>query len=149
MRRVALFLLFVGLICSIPAFAQKKRGGEGHKENASPFGRKKKEKKNQRAFRHRGGGLFSRKASAGNADQFAGNRISGKKSFLASIFGNRANHNASLRKTKPTRKNEDSKLFKRNRTNAKHNHEGRQTKQNRKREKTRKRGNDVFSRKKR
>ena len=144
MRRFWIFFLLLGMVSAVPVFAQKT------KENQTPFGRKKKEKKNQKVFSKRGGGMFHhKKTGQGNANQFAGNRISGKKSFWASIFGTRSSNNASLRKTKPAKKGDDHALFKRNRTNGKRNHANKQTKNNRKREKTRRRGNDVFSRKKR
>ncbi|MBC7863987.1 MAG: hypothetical protein IAF38_13505 [Bacteroidia bacterium] len=148
MRRFWIFFLLLGLISATPALAQRKTRKEGFKEDHNPFGRKKKERKNQKGSR-RTGGLFSKKAhSKGNADSFAGNRISGRKSFLSSIFGGRKSSNASLRKTKPAKKNEDRALFKRHRTNGKKSHESKLGKQNRKREKTRRRGNDVFARKK-
>lgn len=148
MRRLWIYFLLLGLITTAPAFSQNKSRKEPFKENHTPFGRKKKERKNQRAGRR--GGLFKKRSSSrGNANQFAANRISGRKSFLAGIFGPKKSNNASLRKTKPARKNEDSRLFKRHRTDKKASHQKRQLKQNRKREKTRRRGNDVFSKKKR
>lgn len=148
MKRLWIFFLFAGLICFTPAFAQKKSRKEGFREDHTPFGRKKREKKNQKGLRR--GGLFHKRAqSKGNADRFAGNRISGKKSFWAGIFGSKKTHNASLRKTKPAKKGDDKALFKRHRTNGKKGHTKKLGKQNRKRERTRKRGNDVFSRKKR
>jgi hypothetical protein len=148
MRKLWIFFLLLGFISATPVLAQKKSRKEGFKENHTPFGRKKKEKKNQRGSR-RGGGMFhKRSASRGNADHFASNRISGRKSFWASIFGAKKSSNASLRKTKPAKKHEDKALFKRHRTDKKRGHASKLGKQNRKREKTRRRGNDVFSRKK-
>ncbi len=147
-KRILIFFLFLGLVSAGSVFAQSKSRKEAFKENHSPFGRKKKEKRNQKVFKKRGGGLFARKKSRGNSQQFASNRIRGKKGFFASVFGPKANHNASLRKTKPPKKHEDRKLYKSQRTKAKNGHRTRQKKQNRKREKTRKRGNVLFAKKK-
>lgn len=148
-KRIWILFVFLGLILSSGSvYAQRKSRKESFKENHSPFGRKKKEKRNQKVFKKRGGGLFSRKKSAGNSSEFASRRRTGRSGFFASIFGPKANRNASLRKTKPAKKNEDRALFKKHRTTAKKSHRKKQDKQNRKRERTRKRGNVLFSKKK-
>lgn len=149
MRKFWIFFIFLGLLSAGSAYAQKKHRKEGFKENHTPFGRKKKEKKNQKVFAKRGGGLFHKRAkSRGNADHFASNRISGRKSFWSSVFGGKHSSNASLRKTKPAKKHEDSKLFRSQRTKHKVSHRKTQQKAGRKRERTRKRGNVLFSKKK-
>lgn len=142
------------LTVSLPAFSQRKK--ENYHENQNPFGKKKKEKKNQsKALSKRGGkggGLFKKKHSAGNADAFASNRISGGRGFFYKIFhpGGSGTKNASLRKTKPgkVQDRENSKLFKRNRTSTKKHNSGFLNKQNKERSKRRTRGNSVFHKKK-
>lgn len=144
MRQIWIYFLLFSIALTVPVFAQKNKN-----ETENPFGRKKKEKKNQKVFSKRAPGVFSRKKGRGNANQFANHRISGKKSFVTMIFGQRSTHNASLRKTKPSKKKEDNKLFKVAHTNAKRDRTNHLLNHNRKREKNRKRGSDVFSRKKR
>jgi hypothetical protein len=137
---------------AFPAFSQRKK--ENYHENHNPFGRKKKEKKNQsKALSKRGGGMFKKKRSAGNADAFAGNRISGSHGFLYKIFhsGSSGSKNASLRKTRPgkVQDRENSRLFKRSRTGTKKRNSSFLHKQNKERSSRRSRGNNVFHKKKR
>lgn len=140
------------MIAVIPVYAQKRK--ENYHENQNPFGRKKKEKKNQsKALSKRGGGgLFKKKHSAGNADAFASNKISGGRGFMYKIFhgGGSGSKNASLRKTRPgkVQDKENSRLFKRNRTNNKKRNSSFLHKQNKERSSKRKRGNSVFAKKK-
>lgn len=135
------------------SFAQRKGKGENYHENQNPFGKKSKEKKNQSKALSKRGGLFKKKYSAGNADAFAGNSVRGRKGFLSKIFngGGSSSKNASLRKTRPgkTQNKEQSQLFKRNRTKTKKNNSGFLHHQNKERSSKRKRGNAVFSKKKR
>jgi hypothetical protein len=148
-KRIWIFFVFLGLMISAgSAYAQKKTRKEAFKENHSPFGRKKKEKKNQKVFKKRGGRMFARRSNQGNSNTFASNRIIGKKGFFENVFGPKAGRNASLRKTKPAKKSENKALYKKERTRAKNYHRAKQQKQNRKREKTRKRGNVLFAKKK-
>ena len=132
----------------MPSYGQRKR--ENFKENHAPFGGRKKERRNQKGakvFAKRGGGMFSRKKSGGNADAFASNSMRGKKGFLSSIFnGGGKTRNASLRKTKPGRvqNSEQRQLFNRHRTSGKNRHEKILKKQNKLRSGRRTRGNDVF-----
>jgi hypothetical protein len=148
-----LFIFLFTLLLAVPSYGQKKSRKENHGENSSPFGRKKKEKRNQsgKVFSKRGGGMFKKKHSAGNADAFASNSIR-KRGFFSKLFsGNGGSKNASLRKSKPGKlqEKEQSKLFKRHRTSSKHKQRDTQKKQNHKRGKTRTRGNNVFHQKKR
>jgi len=137
------------------SYAQKKSKGENYHENQTPFGKKRKEKRNQsKALSKRGGGgLFKKKFSAGNADAFASNSVRGKRGFFSRLFsgGGSSSKNASLRKTRPgkTQNKEQSQLFKRNRTKTKNNNSGFLHRQNKDRSAKRKRGNAVFSKKKR
>ena len=150
------FLIFLVLFClfysSNSIFAQRKSRSEGHSENHSPFGRRKKERRNQRFFSKRAGlGFFSflrGKRSRGNSERFANNRIIGKRGFFASLFGSRHGGNASLRRTKTARR-EDRNLFRRHHTKSKISFRKRQDRQGRRRERTRKRGNVLFSKRKR
>lgn len=146
-----LFFLLLSLAIVSPAFSQKK---ENYHENQNPFGKKKKERKNQsKALSKRGGGgLFKKKHSAGNADAFANNSIRGGRGFLSKIFGggSASSKNASLRKTKSgkSQRKEDSALFKRSRSSNKKKYSGTQQKERKHRNKTRERGNSVFHSKK-
>jgi hypothetical protein len=141
---ILLLLTFSGSI-----FAQQKSRKENFKENHSPFGRRKKEKKNQKAFSRRGGLLKRGGNQRGNANLFASRRILGRKNLIESIFGVHHSNNASLRKTKPASRHDERTLFKRQRTSAKNQHARIQQKQRRSRESTRKRGNVLFQKKKR
>lgn len=148
-----IFLIsFLTFFVTETSFAQKKKG-ENYHENQTPFGKKHREKKNQSKALSKRGGLFKKKYSAGNADAFAGNSVRGRKGFLSKIFsgGSSSSKNASLRKTRPgkTQNKEQSKLFKRNRTKTKNNNSGFLHRQNKDRSAKRKRGNSVFSKKKR
>ena len=144
-----LFLFSLGLNNFV--FGQNRNRSEGFKENHSPFGRRKKEKSNQKFFSKRAGGgifrLFGR-SSKGNSESFANNRIIGRKGFFASAFRSKHSGNASLRRTKSAKK-DDKNLFKRNRTNSKISFRKKQDRQGRRRERTRKRGNVLFSKRKR
>jgi hypothetical protein len=144
---ICLFLLFA-LLWADSAFAQAKRRRENFRENHSPFGGRKKERRNVRGSKvfARRGGLFKRQVSRGNADAFALNSIRGKRGILAQIFGTSKGHNASLRKTRPgkVQNREQRALFKRHRTMGKNRHERILKRQNRLRSGRRNRGNDVF-----
>jgi len=151
-----IFLIsFLTFFVAENSFAQRKGKGENYHENQNPFGKKSKERKNQsKALSKRGGGgLFKKKHSAGNADAFASNSVRGRKGFLSKIFngGGSSSKNASLRKTRPgkTQNKEQNQLFKRNRTKTKKNNSGFLHHQNKERSAKRKRGNSVFSKKKR
>lgn len=150
MSRYIVFLVSVVFLAGFEySFGQSKSKKENFKENHSPFGRRKKEKKNQKRL-SRGGSLFRRHSSGrGNANQFAAHRILGRKSFLASLFNTNHNNNASLRKTKPASRHDERALFKRQRTGAKNQHTKIQKKQQRRRDSTRKRGNVLFQKRKR
>ena len=138
MRSGKIFLLMMFFVISGSLFCQQKSRKENFKENHSPFGRRKKEKKNQKAFSGRGS-LFRRGSTQrGNANLFASHRILGRKNFFESFFGVRHASNASLRKTKPASKHDERALFKRQRTSAKNQHTKVQQKQRRKREVSRK-----------
>jgi hypothetical protein len=140
------------MVIAPAAFGQRK---ENYHENQNPFGRKKKEKKNQsKALSKRGGGkLFKKKRSAGGADAFASNRIRGGHGFLFKVLhpGGGGTKNASLRKTRPgkVQNRENSKLFHRHTTNNKKRNSGFLKKQNKERSGRRTRGNNVFHKKKR
>ena len=152
---ILIFALILGF--SLPVFGQKKSKRENFAENHTPFGGRKKERSNQkssRVFSKRKGGLFKRKFSAGNADAFAANRISGRAGFLSSLFNPKrgtTTRNASLRKTRPgkVQDREQAFLFKRNRTNAKKRNSAIHSRQNKMRSTKRVRGNKVFATKKR
>lgn len=149
MKRSWLLFLLLIVAMSGTVSAQRKSGKESFKENHSPFGRRKKEKKNQKTV-SRGGSLFKRHTTErGNANRFAAHRILGKKSLLAYIFNAHHTNNASLRKTKPASRHDERALFKRQRTSAKNQHHRIQQKQQRKRDSTRQRGNVLFQKKKR
>jgi hypothetical protein len=151
-KHYTLVFLLLSMMVALPAFSQRQK--ENYHENQNPFGKKKKEKRNQsKALSKRGGGgLFKKKHSAGNADNFASNRISGGRGFFYKMFhGNHSgSKNASLRKTKPgkVQDKENSRLFKRNRTSTKKRNSGFLNKQNKDRSSRRTRGNSVFHKKK-
>ena len=158
MRSYLIILFLVGLIFLVPEslFAQKRAIKENFKENHTPFGRRKKEKKNQKGTSNaisKRGGIFKRKGSNGNANSFANNSISGSKGFFYRILhpNKGTARNASLRKTKPgkVQNREQSKLFSRLFTKNKGRHEMIQSKQRKQRGRNRKRGNDVFPNNKR
>jgi hypothetical protein len=134
---------------------QKRSKRENFAENHTPFGGRKKERRNQsKVFSKRKGGLFNRKHSASNADAFAANRISGGGGFLSGLFHPKrgtTTRNASLRKTRPgkVQDREQAFLFKRNRTNAKRRNSSILHQQNKMRGQKRVRGNKVFAHKKR
>ncbi len=154
-KTITILIALLGLLFCTPSFAQRTSKPEKFKENHSPFGRKKKEKSNQR----HGGGLFSglkfRRggSSHGNADEFASNSSHSKRGFISRLFHRGGEHekNASLRKTKPgsTQNHEQRALFRRNRTHNKNDHERIQNYQKKERKKKRVRGNDAFKKKKR
>jgi hypothetical protein len=150
-NRAILIVSLLTLCCALPSYAQKSRNPDKKfRENHSPFGKKKKEKHNQHA--KRGGGLFRKGRSKGNADAFASHSISGRRGFISRMFhgsGSGAPKNASLRKTKPgkTQNKEQAGLFKRNRTKNKNYHANIQRSQKRDRDKRRVRGNSVFHKK--
>ncbi len=159
MRRILIIALLGGLFFLIPqaSFAQKKTKKENFKENHTPFGKRKKERKNQKGTSNsisKRGGIFKNWGkSSGNADAFANNSMSGSKGFMYKLFhpnGGQAK-NASLRKTKPGRvqNGEQPKLFHRLFTKNKARHENIQGRQRKERHRSRKRGNDVFPDKKR
>jgi hypothetical protein len=161
MRRILFIALLGGLFFIAPQslWAQKKTVKENFKENHNPFGKRKKEKKNQKGTSNtiaKRGGIFKRfnSRSNGNADAFATHSISGSKGFMYKVFhpgGGGSSRNASLRKTKPGRvqNKEQPKLFHRLMSNNKGRHEKIQGRQRKERHRNRKRGNDVFSTKKR
>lgn len=152
LRKHVLLLLLIAILGSSNfIYGQRKSKNEGFKENHSPFGKRKKERSNQRFFSRRAGkGLFnfSRNRSRGNAESFANHRIIGKRGFFASLFRSKHSGNASLRRTKTARR-EDSKLFRRHHTRNKISFRKKQERQSRKRERSRKRGNVLFSKRKR
>ena len=136
------------LFC-MPMFSQRVTKPEKFSENHSPFGRKKKEKSNQR--RGLFAGRFKRGKSQGNADDFASHTVGAKHGLLSRIFKGNSDKNASLRKTKPGahQNKEQSTLFRRNRTKNKNDHDRINHMQNKERKKKRVRGNDAFKIKKR
>lgn len=144
---ICLFLLLTFLGVDF-VYGQAKRGREKFRENHSPFGGRKKERRNVKGSKvfARRGGLFKRGMSRGNADAFAANSIRGKRGIIAQIFGTSKGHNASLRKTRPgkVQNREQRSLFKRHRTMGKNRHERILKRQNRLRSGRRTRGNDVF-----
>ena len=160
MRRHTGILLVLGFFLLLPVFsvAQKANKESSFKENHTPFGKRKKEKKNQKGTSgkiSRGGGfsLFKkRNKSAGNADSFANNSTTGGRGFFYKLFHpfSSSAKNASLRKTKPgkVQNKEQKRLFHRIFSKNKGNHERIQGRKRKERSRTRKRGNDVFSDKK-
>ena len=157
MRRI-LFIALLGCLFFVAPqdiFAQKKTVKENFKENHNPFGRRKKERKNQtsNSIAKRGGIFRNWGKRNGNADAFASNSISGSKGFMYKIFhpNGSSPKNASLRKTKPGRvqNREQPRLFHRLLSNNKARHEKIQGRQRKERHSNRKRGNDVFPDKKR
>ncbi len=159
MSRVLIIVLLGGLFFLFPQdiFAQKKTVKENFRENHNPFGKRRKERKNQKGTSNtiaKRNGIFKRRSrSSGNADAFASNSISGSKGFFYKLFhpNGGQTRNASLRKTKPGRvqDREQSKLFHRILSRNKGRHESIQSRQRKERHRNRKRGNDVFSDKKR
>lgn len=159
MSRLAALAFVSGLlmILSSPLTAQKKASKENFKENHNPFGKKKKEKRNQKGTsgRIRRGGLFAKHhRSMGNANAFAKHStLRGGGGLVYKIFHPFAGgeRNASLRKTRPgkVQNREQKKLFKRLMTTSKGRHEKIQKRQRRERQRGRRRGNEVFNRKKR
>ena len=159
MGRIFIIELLGSLFFLVPEtlFAQKKTGKEDFKENHTPFGRRKKERKNQKGTSNsisKRGGIFKKWGkSSGNADAFATHSISGGRGFMYKVFHPNGGQtkNASLRKTKPGRvqNREQPKLFHRLFSNNKARHEKIQGKQRKERRRNRKRGNDVFPDKKR
>ena len=161
MKRILLIALLGSLFFVAPQtlLAQKKTGKEDFKENHTPFGKRKKERKNQKGTSNsisKRGGIFKRftNKSGGNADAFATRSMTGGKSFMYKVFhpGNSSSpKNASLRKTKPgkVQNREQPKLFHRLFSNNKARHEKIQGRQRKERHRNRKRGNDVFPDKKR
>lgn len=153
--KICLFLLV--MLFSMPVLAQKKSRRENFAENHTPFGGRRKEKHNQRGskvFAKRKGSLFKKKFSAGNADAFAANRISGRGGFISGLFNPKrgtTTRNASLRKTRPgkVQDREQAALFKRNHTSAKRRNAAIHSHQNKSRSMRRVRGNKVFPTKKR
>ncbi|HWY33823.1 MAG TPA: hypothetical protein VNX68_04210, partial [Nitrosopumilaceae archaeon] len=139
------------LCFALPGYAQKHSKREKLSENHSPFGRKKKEKHNQRShmFSKRGG-LFHRRASKGNADAFASNST-GRRGFFSRLFSGGGTKNASLRKTKPgkVQNREQPLLFHRHRTHNKNGHERINKYQKKERDRKRVRGSSVFHKRKR
>lgn len=154
-------MLLTGILFLLPGFAlaQKANKEKSFKENHTPFGKRKKEKKNQKGTAgkiRRGGGftLFKkRQRSAGNADAFASNSARGGRGFLYKVFhpNSSSPKNASLRKTRPgkVQDREQKKLFHRIVTKNKGGHERIQKNNRKERARKRKRGNDVFADKKR
>ncbi len=161
MKRCLGILLLAGFFFLVPdiSYAQKAKKESTFKENHTPFGKRKKEKKNQKGTSgkiSRGGGfsLFKkRQKSGGNADAFASNSARGGRGFMYKLFHPNSGQtkNASLRKTKPgkVQNREQHKLFHRLFTKNKGTHERVQKTNRKERSRKRKRGNEVFSDKKR
>ncbi|MFN5183027.1 MAG: hypothetical protein ACK5D5_08380 [Bacteroidota bacterium] len=150
-KTIVIFLVSIFIGTGNFLFSQSKRRSEGFKENHSPFGRRKKERSNQNVFSKRKGGFFARlfsgRKSRGNAESFANHRIIGKHGFFSN-FRSKRSGNASLRRTKTARR-EDRNLFHSRNTKSKISFRKRQVKQSRRRERNRKRGNVLFSKRKR
>ena len=150
--RIIVLVLFM-LSMAYTSYAQKKNKGSNFHENQNLFGSKKKEKRNQSNALSKRGSLFKRKFSAGNADAFAGNKITGGKGFFAKLFrpGSKNERNASLRKTRPGKiqNREQSKLFGKYQSNNKKRNSAFLHKQNKRRKMSRVRGNSVFAKRKR
>jgi len=113
-------------------------------------GGRKKESSNQtsNAVSKRGGGLFKKNKSAGNADAFASNSSRGGGGFFHKIFhGNGSQSNASLRKTKPgkVQNREQKGLFRRNQSDRKAGNEKYLKRQKKERSKNRSRGSSFSS----
>lgn len=153
MKRYSCISLLGILLLLLPGFlsAQKANQESSFKENHTPFGKRKKERKNQSTAGKisRGGGLFSfkkRKKSAGNADHFANNSIRGGRGFMYKLFHPNSNQpkNASLRKTRPgkVQNREQKGLFHRLTTKNKLNHERIQSRNRKERARKRKRFGD-------
>ena len=160
MRRLSGIFLLLGIFFLAPAlsFAQKAKKENSFNENHTPFGKRKKEKRNQSTAGKisRGGGfsLFKkRKKSAGNADAFASNSARGGRGFLYKVFhpNSGSPKNASLRRTRPgkVQNREQKSLFHRIVTKNKSTHERIQGSNRKERARKRRRGNDVFSDRKR
>ncbi len=161
MGRIAGIWLLLGFLFLLPEYssAQKANKEKSFKENHTPFGKRRKERKNQKGTAgkiSRGGGMSifkKRQKSAGNADAFASNSARGGRGFMYRIFhpNSGSPKNASLRKTKPgkVQNREQHKLFHRLSTKSKMNHERIQKTNRKERSRRRKRGNDVFPDKKR
>ena len=149
MKAIIFSLTVLGLMVFAPVYAQKVTKPEKFSENHSPFGRKKKEKRNQ------GGKLFTfsfkRNKSHGNADNFASHSSGSKHGIFTRIFKSSNDRNASLRKTKPgsEQSKEQNKLFRRSRSKNKNDHDRVNHAQSKERKKKRVRGNDSFKVKKR
>jgi hypothetical protein len=159
MGRVLFITLLGGLFFLFPEtlLAQKKTVKENFNENHNPFGKRRKERKNQKGTSNtiaKRNGIFKRRnRSSGNADAFATNSTTGSRGFMYKLFhpNGGSPKNASLRKTKPGRvqNREQPRLFHRIFTRNKGRHEQIQGRQRKERGRNRKRGNDVFSDKKR
>lgn len=161
MGRLVRILLVAGCFLFLPEYslAQKAKQEKAFKENHTPFGKRRKERKNQKGTAgkiSRGGGfsLFKkRKRSAGNADAFASNSIRGGRGFMYKLFhpNSSSPKNASLRKTRPgkVQDREQKKLFHRIVSKNKSNHERVQSNKRKERSRKRKRGNEVFADRKR
>jgi len=145
-----LFLIFFG---TNVIYAQKKNKGSNFHENQNLFGGKKKEKSNQSKALSKRKSLFNKKFSAGNADAFASNKLTGRKGLIAKLFkpGSQYGRNASLRKTRPGKiqNREQTKLFGKYQSHNKKRNNAFLSKQNKRRNMTRVRGNSVFSKRKR
>ena len=146
MRRALILVLFMaGFSLLLPhnGLAQ----GNFH-ENTK--GGRKKENGNQtsNAVSKRGGGLFKRNKSAGNADAFANNSVRGGGGFFHKLFhgnGGGQSNNASLRKTKPgkVQNREQAGLFRRNQSSKKAGNEKYLKRQKKERSKNRSRGSSF------
>jgi hypothetical protein len=156
MKRFLGIFVLLGLFLLAPSamLAQKRAAKEDFKENHTPFGQRKKEKRNQKGTSNsiaKRGGIFKKKSrSGGNADAFARNSITGGRGFMYKIFhpgSSSQPKNASLRKTRPGRvqDREQHKLFHRLMTPNKGRHERIQSRQRKERSRNRKRGNAVFA----
>jgi len=158
MGRLVGIMLLVGSFFLFPSIShgQKANKEKSFKENHTPFGKRKKERKNQKGTAgkiSRGGGLFKkRQRSAGNADHFASNSARGGRGFLYKMFhpNSGSPKNASLRRTRPgkVQNREQKGLFKRIVTRNKSNHERIQKSNRTNRARKRKRGNIEFPEKK-
>jgi hypothetical protein len=148
-NKVIVLCSVLAVLFCMPVYAQKTSKPEKFNENHSPFGRKKKEKGNQRKklFTF----SFKRGKSKGNADDFASHSAGAKHGLFTRIFKGGGDKNASLRKTKPgTDQNKEQRaLFRRSRTKNKNDHDRINHMQNKDRKKRRVRGNDAFKVKKR
>jgi hypothetical protein len=147
MRRALILVLFAtGLFLLMPSVGSAQ--GNFH-ENTK--GGRKKENGNQtsNAVSKRGGGLFKRNKSAGNADAFANNSIRGGGGFFHKLFhgkgGGGESNNASLRKTKPgkVQNHEQKGLFRRNQSAKKAGNEKYLKRQKKERSKNRSRGSSF------